>query len=64
MNIAHRVRPAEIEQVVVAADFAVPGVEPRAAKTLLVEPERLDHRAHGAVEHENALGGGSAELCF
>ena len=64
MNSAHRVRPAEIEEVVVAADFAVPGVEPGAAKALLVEPERLDHRAHGAVEHENARRGGGAKFCF
>ena len=53
---AHRVRPAQIEQIVVAADVAVPGVEARAAKAFLVETERLDHRAHGAVEHQNALG--------
>ncbi len=56
MDVAHRVRAAQIEQVVVAAHLAVPRVEARAAERLLVEPERLDHGAHGAVEHEDALG--------
>ena len=45
----------EIEQIVVAAHLAVPGIEARAAIAVLVEPERLDHRAHGAVEHQDAL---------
>ena len=56
MNRAHRVGPREIEEIVVAAHLAVPGIEASAAITLLVEPERLDHRPHGAVEDENALG--------
>ena len=64
MDGAHRVRAAEIEKIVVAAHFAVPGVEARAAKAFLVEPERLDHRAHGAVEHENAFGGEPAQRGF
>ncbi len=64
MNGAHRVGLRQVEQIVVAAHLAVPGVEARAAKGLLVEPQRLDHRAHGAVEHENALGGGSAQRGF
>ncbi len=64
MDGAHGVRPAEIEQIVVAAHLAVPGVEARAAKAFLVEPERLDHRAHGAVEHQNALGGETAQRRF
>ena len=55
MNVAHRLRPAQIEQIVVAAHLAVPGVEARAAIALLVELERLDHGAHGAVEHQDAL---------
>ena len=61
---AHRVRPAEIEQIVVAAHLAVPGIEARAAKAFLVEAERLDHGAHGAVEHQNALGGKPAQRGF
>ena len=55
MDVAHRVRPAQIEQVVIAAHFPVPGIEPGAAIALLVELELLDHGAHGAVEHEDAL---------
>ena len=47
----------EIEQIVIAAHLTVPGIEPRAAERILVEPQRLDHGAHGAVEHEDALGG-------
>jgi hypothetical protein len=52
---AYGVRPAEIEEIVVAADLAIPGVEACAAIAPLVEAERLDHRAHGAVEDEDAL---------
>ncbi len=55
MNVAHGVGPAEIEQVVVAAHLAVPGVEASAAIAFLVELERLDHGAHGAVEHQDAF---------
>src|SRR5262249_46204647 len=56
MNVADFFRLSENEQIVVAAHFTVPGIEARAPKTLLVETERLDHGAHGAVEHEDALG--------
>ena len=55
MNVAHRVGAAQIEQVVIAAYLAVPGVEARAAVALFVELERLDHSAHGTVEHQDAL---------
>ena len=55
MDVAHGVGPAEIEQVVIAAHLAVPGVEARAAIAFLVELERLDHGAHGAVEHQDAF---------
>ena len=55
MDVADMVRLAEDEQIVVAADFAVPGIETRAAIALLVEAERLDHGAHGAIEHQDAL---------
>jgi len=37
MNGAHRVRAAEIEKIVVAAHFAVPGIETRAAIALLIK---------------------------
>ena len=55
MNIAHCIGPAEIEQIVVAAHLAVPGVEASASIPFLIELQRLDHRSHGAVEHEDAL---------
>jgi len=56
MNVADFLGLAENEEIVVAAHLAVPGIEARAAIAFLIEPERLDHGAHGAVEHENALG--------
>ena len=61
MDVAHRLRLAEIEQIVVAAHLAVPGIEARAAIAGLVQLVVLDHRAHRAVEHENALGGLGAQ---
>ena len=60
MDLADRIRSAEIEQVVVAAHLAVPGVEAGAAIALLVELHLLDHRAHRAVEHQDARGRGLA----
>ena len=56
MNLTNLRGLAENEEIVVAAHLAVPRIEARAAIALLVEPERLDHGAHGAVEHEDALG--------
>ncbi len=61
MNVADLSGLAEDEQIVVAAHLAVPGVETGAAIALLVEPERLDHGAHGPVEHEDALTRGAAQ---
>jgi hypothetical protein len=55
VNISDRVGLREDQQVVVATHLAVPGVEARAAIALLVELELLDHGAHGAVEHQDAL---------
>ena len=61
MDVADRLRLGEVEQIVVSPHLAVPGIEARAAKVVFVEPERLDHRAHGAVEHEDALARGFAQ---
>src|SRR5262245_9110694 len=61
MNVADFGGLAEDEQIVVTAHLAVPGVEARAAIALLVEPERLNHGAHGAVEHQDALSREAAE---
>ena len=46
----------QAEQVAVAAHLLVPVGEPVAAITRLVEPVTLDHRAHRAVDHQDALG--------
>ena len=62
VNVAHLLRLGEDEKIVVAAYLAIPGVEARAAVALLVEPERLNHGAHGAVENENALARELAQL--
>src|SRR5262249_62106565 len=56
MNVADLGGLAEDEEIVVAAHLAIPGIEARAAIAFLVEAERLDHGAHGAVEHQDALG--------
>jgi hypothetical protein len=64
MNGAHRARPAEIEEIVVTADLAIPGVEAGAAIAFLIQAERLDHCAHGAVEHEDPFGGEPAQRFF
>ncbi len=61
MDFPDRVGLREDQQVVVAADLAVPGIEARAAIAALVELELLDHGAHGAVEHQDALGRDAAE---
>ena len=61
MDVADRGRLAEDQQVVVAAHVARPIRKARAAITGLVEPQRLDHRAHGAVEDQNALGRRAAD---
>src|SRR5262249_25531483 len=55
MDVAHGVGTAEIEQIVVAPHLAIPRVEARAAIAFLAQLQRLDHGAHGTVEHENAL---------
>ena len=55
MDGAHRTRLAQHQEIVVAAHLAIPGIEARAAITFLVQLERLDHGAHRAVEHQDAL---------
>src|SRR5579883_1348792 len=56
MNIAHRVRLRQNQQIIVAAHLAVPGIETRTAIAFLVQLQLLDHGAHGTVEHQDALG--------
>ncbi len=55
MNVADGVGLGEDQKIVVATQVAMPILEARAAKAGFVELQILDHRAHGAVEHENAL---------
>ena len=57
MNIPHRLGLAKIQEIVVAAHFAIPGIEARAAVAGLIQLVVLDHRAHRTVEHEDALRG-------
>jgi hypothetical protein len=52
---ADHLRVREREQVVVAAQVAMEIAEALAAELLLGELIALHHRAHGAVEHEDAL---------
>ena len=56
MNVAHRLRLAEVEQIVVATHLAIPGIEARAAIARLIQLVVLDHGAHRTVENEDALG--------
>ena len=55
MDVLDRLRLAEDEQVVVALLVAGATDEAVAAEMVLIEAEALDLRAHGTVEHENAL---------
>ena len=58
VNVLDRLRLGQDQQIVVAAQVAVKILVTLAAKGGLVELKTLDHGAHGAVEHENALGCG------
>ena len=49
-------RAREHQQVIAALEVALPVGEALAAIRGLVEPVLLDHGAHGAVEHHDALG--------
>ena len=55
MDALDHVRAREHEQVVVALQVARVVGEALAAEVGLGEPVPLDHRAHRAVEHEDAL---------
>ena len=58
VDVLDRLRLGQDQQVVVAPDVAVEIRKARAAKRGLVIFEALDHGAHGAVEHQDALAGG------
>ena len=55
VDLAHDVGTRERQQVVVAAEVLVEVPEPLAAELRFRELVALDHRAHGAVQHEDAL---------
>ena len=55
VNLANDVRLRDRQQIVVALDVAGPVRKARAAIVRLAELVALDHRAHGAVEHQDAL---------
>ena len=61
MDVAHRVRLGEDEEVVVALQVVPEAAEAFAAEILLRELQPLDLRAHGTVEDEDALGRGGAQ---
>ena len=55
MDFAHGVRPGQAQEVVVAPEVPRVVREPLAPEVLLREAVALEHRAHGAVQHEDAL---------
>jgi hypothetical protein len=55
VDAADDVRPGEHQQVVVALEIMRVIGEARAAVIGFLQPVALDHRAHGAVEDEQAL---------
>jgi hypothetical protein len=60
VDAAHHVGTREGQHLVVAGEVAGVVLEALAAKVGLGEALGLDHRAHGAVDDEDALG----EQCF
>ena len=64
MDVAHRLRLRQDQQIVVAAHLAVPGIEARTAIAALIELELLDHRPHGAIEHHDPLRRDAAKSFF
>ncbi len=62
MDRLDRVWLCQHQQIVVAAQVARPIGETFATEVRLAEFMRLDHRAHGAVEHKNALCGGGTKF--
>ena len=56
MDRPHGIGLGQRQQVVVALQVAWVVPEPVAAVPRLVEPVRLEHGAHRAIEHEDPLG--------
>ena len=56
MDVFDDVRLREVEQIVATLEVLAPPVrEPRAAKGRLIQLTLLDHRAHRAVQDDDAL---------
>ena len=55
MNVANGFGLGEIEKIVIAPEVTLGVLEASAAKARLIKAQILNHRAHGAVEYENAL---------
>ena len=55
MDILDDIGPGERQQIVVAGQVLMPVGKPLTSEVRLGKFERLDHRAHSPVEHENPL---------
>jgi len=55
MDVAHRLRLGQHQEIVVALELLLPVAEARTAEILLREPQILDLCAHGAIEYQDAL---------
>ena len=64
MDVADRVGLRQHQQIVIAAQIARPVGEALAAEIRFGELALLDHRAHGAVEHEDFFATVSALACW
>ena len=56
MDAADDVGTGQDQEVIVALDVHRPVGEALAAEVLLAQDMALDHRPHGAVEHQDSLG--------
>ena len=61
VDVLDRLRLGEDQKIVIAANIAMEIRKALAAKRGLVILESLDHGAHGAVEHQDALAGGGEQ---
>jgi hypothetical protein len=61
VDILDRLRLRQDQQIVVAADIAMEIGKTLPPKRGFVILQALDHRAHGAVEHQDAFAGGGEQ---
>ena len=55
MDVAYKIRAGQAEEIIVAIELAGVAAEALSPEVILRERMRLDHRSHGAIEHEDAL---------